>query len=67
MPQVRKDVTGLAVTIAARITDLAPAGTTWVSSIVKGLVVGSGIDFESVGSNVLKGVPEEWALYRVSA
>jgi hypothetical protein len=34
-----------------------------VSSTVKDLVAGSGIDFEDRGSYDLKGVPGEWRLY----
>jgi len=32
---------------------------------VRDLVVGSGIEFDDVGSKVLKGVPEEWRLFSV--
>jgi hypothetical protein len=37
-----------------------------VSSTVKDLVVGSGIDFEDRGTRELKGVPGEWRLFAVS-
>jgi class 3 adenylate cyclase len=36
-----------------------------VSSTVKDLVVGSGIDFEERGAHELRGVPGEWQLYSV--
>ena len=36
-----------------------------VSSTVKDLVVGSGIDFEDRGEHELKGVPGEWRLFAV--
>jgi len=36
-----------------------------VSSTVKDLVVGSGIDFEDRGEHELKGVPGTWRLYAV--
>lgn len=35
-----------------------------VSSTVKDLVVGSGIEFADAGTHELKGVPGEWQLYR---
>ena len=60
------DVSGLAVTIAARILELVPGGEAWVSGVVRSLVVGSGLQFESLGERQLKGVPDEWPLYKVS-
>ncbi len=36
-----------------------------VSSTVKDLVVGSGIEFDDRGAAELKGVPGEWRLYSV--
>ena len=38
-----------------------------VSSTVKDLVAGSGLTFEDRGEHGLKGVPDRWRLYRVSA
>jgi len=38
-----------------------------VSSTVRDLVAGSGIGFEDAGRHALKGVPEEWQLYRVAS
>jgi len=37
-----------------------------VSSTVKDLVAGSGIEFEDRGVVTLKGVPEQWRLYAVA-
>ena len=59
------DVTGLAVTIAARILELVPGGEVWVSGVVKGLVVGSGLKFKSMGERRLKGIEDEWQLHRI--
>ena len=59
-------VTGMAVHIGARVTSLAGAGETLVSSTVKDLVSGSGLRFEDRGRHVLKGVPEEWQLFAAS-
>jgi pimeloyl-ACP methyl ester carboxylesterase len=57
------DIGGIAVHIAARVAALASADEVFVSSTVKDLVAGSGIQFEARGSHALKGVPGEWALF----
>jgi class 3 adenylate cyclase len=57
------DLGGLAVHIAARVMDRAAPSEVLVSSTVKDLVVGSGIDFEDRGDHELRGVPGEWRLY----
>jgi class 3 adenylate cyclase len=59
------DLGGLAVHIAARVVALAEPGEVLVSSTVKDLVVGSGIEFADRGDHVLKGVPESWRLFAV--
>jgi class 3 adenylate cyclase len=59
------DLGGLAVHIAARVAALAAAGEVLVSSTVKDLVVGSGIEFAKRGEHDLKGVPGTWRLYAV--
>jgi class 3 adenylate cyclase len=58
-------VTGIAVNIGARVAAAAGPGEVFVSSTVKDLVAGSGIDFEDRGAHELKGVPGEWRLYAV--
>jgi class 3 adenylate cyclase len=60
------DLGGLAVHIAARVMASAGPGEVLVSSTVKDLVVGSGLQFEERGKHALKGVPGEWQLYKVS-
>ena len=57
------DVSGMAVHIGARIGALAESGEVLVSSTVKDLVVGSGIEFEARGAHELKGVPGEWSVF----
>ena len=57
------DVGGIAVHIAARVGALAGEGEVLVSSTVKGLVAGSGIEFEDRGSHALKGVDDQWQLF----
>jgi class 3 adenylate cyclase len=59
-------VGGLAVHIGARVMGSAGPSEVLVSSTVKDLVVGSGIDFEDRGTRELKGVPGEWRLFAVS-
>jgi class 3 adenylate cyclase len=59
------DLGGLAVHIAARIGSLASPNEVLVSSTVKDLVVGSGIEFLDRGEHELKGVPGSWRLFRV--
>ena len=60
------DVGGIAVHLGARVMAAADAGETVVSSTVKDLVVGSGIEFEDRGEHDLKGVPGTWRLFAVS-
>jgi class 3 adenylate cyclase len=56
---------GLAVNIGARVAAKAAGGEVLVSSTVKDLVAGSGIEFEDRGVHDLKGVPGEWRLFEV--
>jgi class 3 adenylate cyclase len=62
---IGEDVGGLAVNIGARVGALAAPGEVLVSSTVRELVVGSGIEFEERGSHQLKGAPDEWSLFAV--
>jgi class 3 adenylate cyclase len=59
------DVGGMAVNIGARVGELAGPGEVLVSSTVKELVVGSGIEFRQRGSHRLKGAPDEWSVFAV--
>ncbi len=58
---------GIAVHIGARIAGKAAANEVLVSSTVKDLVAGSGLEFVDRGTAELKGVPGEWRLYAVAA
>jgi pimeloyl-ACP methyl ester carboxylesterase len=58
---------GIAVHIGARVAALAEPGEVLVSSTVKDLVAGSGVEFRDRGAVELKGVPGEWRLYAVEA
>jgi class 3 adenylate cyclase len=58
-------VGGIAVHIGARVAQEAHPGEVLVSSTVKDLVAGSGIEFEDRGAHELKGIPGQWRLYAV--
>jgi class 3 adenylate cyclase len=60
------DVGGIAVHVAARIAALAGGGEVLASRTVRDLAVGSGVEFTSAGRHELKGVPDEWEVYRVA-
>lgn len=60
-------VSGIAVHVGARISARARPGTLLVSSTVKDLVTGSGIEFQDLGAHELRGVPGEWRLFEVDA
>lgn len=47
----------------ALVAALANAGEVLVSSTVKDLVAGSGIEFIERGAHELKGIPGEWRLF----
>ena len=61
------DVRGIAVHIASRIAAAAEAGEVLVSSTVKDIVAGSGIEFEERGEQELAGVPGAWRLFTAQA
>jgi len=60
------NIGGIAVHIGARVAATAGASEVLVSSTVKDLVAGSGLRFDDRGTHRLKGVPDEWRLYRAS-
>jgi len=57
-------VGGIAVNIGARVGGMAGPSEVLVSSTVKDLVAGSGLEFEDRGERDLKGLPDRWHLYR---
>jgi class 3 adenylate cyclase len=57
------DISGIAVTIGARISALAGPGEVLVSQTVKDLTAGSGIVFDDRGMHELKGIPDPWRVY----
>ena len=60
------DVSGIALHIGQRVSALASAGEILVSSTVKDMATGSGIEFEARGESQLKGVPGTWRLFAVT-
>jgi class 3 adenylate cyclase len=61
------DLAGIAVNVAARISALAGSGEVLVSSTVRELVLGSGLEFVEHGSHQLKGVPDEWHVFALAS
>jgi class 3 adenylate cyclase len=60
-------VRGISVHIGSRVASLASPGEVLVSSTVKDLVAGSGLEFKDRGVHTLRGVPGEWRLFAVVA
>jgi class 3 adenylate cyclase len=60
------DIGGIGVHIGARVSALAGPNDVLVSSTLRDLVIGSGLEFEERGSYELKGVPGEWRLFAVA-
>ena len=59
------DIGGIGVHIGARVSALAGPNEVLVSSTLRDLVIGSGLEFEDRGAHELKGVPGEWRLFAV--
>jgi class 3 adenylate cyclase len=63
---VGNDISGIAVHTGARVAALAAPGEVLVSQTVRDLVAGSGLVLEEYGTYTLKGVPNEWRLFRAA-
>ncbi|MDZ4053703.1 MAG: adenylate/guanylate cyclase domain-containing protein, partial [Phenylobacterium sp.] len=61
-----QDISGIAVSIASRISHLAKGGEVLVSSTVKDLVAGSGLAFMNLGEQSLKGLEGPLQIFRVT-
>ncbi len=61
------DIGGIAVHIGARVSSLAGPNEVLVSSTLRDLVIGSGLEFDDRGTHELKGVPGEWHLFAVAS
>jgi class 3 adenylate cyclase/esterase/lipase len=62
---IDNDIGGIAVHIGARVASAANPSEVLVSSTVRDLVAGSGLQFTDRGMHSLKGVPGEWRLFCV--
>jgi class 3 adenylate cyclase len=56
---------GLAVVVAARTMSLAQAGEVLVTATLHDLVAGSGLEFDFLGEQALKGIPGTRSIYRL--
>ena len=66
--QVRgDDIGGIGVHIGARVSALAGPNDVLVSSTLRDLVIGSGLEFDDRGHYELKGVPGQWRLFAVAS
>jgi class 3 adenylate cyclase len=61
------DIGGIGVHIGARVSSLAGPNEVLVSSTLRDLVIGSGLEFEERGAHELMGVPGEWRLFAVAS
>jgi len=61
------DIGGIGVHIGARVSALAGPNDVLVSSTLRDLVIGSGLEFDDRGMQQLKGVPGEWHLFAVAS
>ena len=64
--RVDGELAGIAVHVGARIAATAGAGEVVVSSTVRDLVAGSGLELVDRGVHQLKGVDEPWRLFAVA-
>ena len=63
---LERDTRGIALHITSRVARLGGTDDILVVRTIKDIVAGSGIKFEDFGTHVLKGVPDDWQLYRVA-
>jgi class 3 adenylate cyclase len=61
------DIGGIGVHIGARVSALAGPNEVLVSSTLRDLVIGSGLEFIERGTHELKGVPGRWNLLAVTS
>lgn len=61
------DVSGMAVNLAARVEQSARDGELWVSSTVRDMTLGGGVNFVDEGERDLKGIDGRWRLFSTTA
>jgi class 3 adenylate cyclase/alpha-beta hydrolase superfamily lysophospholipase len=64
---LEQGIGGIAVHVGARVAGQAGPGEVLVTSTVKDLVAGSGIEFSERGQHALKGVPGSWRLFEATS
>jgi class 3 adenylate cyclase len=62
-----EDIGGIGVHIGARVSALAGPNEVLVSSTLRDLVIGSGLEFDDRSTHQLKGVPGDWRLFAVAS
>lgn len=62
-----RDVSGIAVHLAARVLSFADPNEVLVSGTVRDLLLGSDVIFEDRGRHQLKGIEGDWQLFAVTA
>jgi len=60
------DLAGITMHVGARVAALAGPGEVLVSGMVRDLVYGSDIEFETRGDHELKGLPDRWELFALT-
>jgi class 3 adenylate cyclase len=65
--EIGGQLVGIAVHIGSRVLGIAEPGEVLVSSTVRDLVAGSGIEFDDRGEHPLKGIAGPWRLYAARA
>jgi class 3 adenylate cyclase len=60
-----RNISGLAVNLAARVEAAATDGSIFVSSTMKEMLLGGDTDLENRGEHTLKGIEGSWILYEV--
>lgn len=60
-----RNISGLAVNLAARVEAAATDGSIFVSSTMKEMLLGGDTDLENRGEHTLKGIEGSWTLYEV--
>ncbi len=62
-----RDITGVAVNLAARVEQEADDGSIFVSSTVRDMMLGGSTEFVDRGEHELKGIEGRWRLYEVAS
>ena len=62
-----RDITGIAVNLAARVEQAADDGAVFVSSTVRDMMLGGSTEFVDRGEHDLKGIDGRWRLYEVAS